>query len=163
MFSPEILSLASEVLDAARRKGCHLATAESCTGGLIIAALTEIAGASDVVDRGFVTYTNRAKREALRVPGELLRTHGAVSEACARAMATGALKASAASLALSVTGIAGPGGGSDDKPVGLVHMACAARDGALLHEKHLFDDVGRDKVREATVIAGLRLFMQAMG
>ena len=163
MFSPEIIRLTTGVLDTARNKGFHLATAESCTGGLIMAALTEIAGSSDVVDRGFVTYTNRAKREALHVPGELLRTHGAVSEACARAMATGALKASAASLALSVTGIAGPGGGSDDKPVGLVHMACAARDGALLHEKHLFGDVGRNKVREATVIAGLRLFMQAMG
>ncbi|WP_339864388.1 CinA family protein [Paremcibacter congregatus] len=163
MFSPDIITLATQVLDAARARGLHLATAESCTGGLIMAALTEIAGSSDVVDRAFVTYTNRAKREMLGVPGDVIRQQGAVSEACARAMATGGLKASAASLTLSVTGIAGPGGGSEDKPVGLVHMACAARDGTVLHEKQLFGDVGRDQVREATVVAGLRLFMRAMG
>tara|TARA_R110002072_G_scaffold61812_4_gene155210 strand:- start:1094 stop:1585 length:492 start_codon:yes stop_codon:yes gene_type:complete len=163
MFSPDIITLATQVLDAARARGLHLATAESCTGGLIMGALTEIAGSSDVVDRAFVTYTNRAKREMLGVPGDVIRQQGAVSEACARAMATGGLKASAASLTLSVTGIAGPGGGSEDKPVGLVHMACAARDGTVLHEKHLFGDVGRDQVREATVLAGLRLMLRAMG
>ncbi|WP_417623590.1 CinA family protein [Paremcibacter congregatus] len=163
MFSPDIITLATQVLDAARARGLHLATAESCTGGLIMAALTEIAGSSDVVDRAFVTYTNRAKREMLGVPGDVIRQQGAVSEDCARAMATGGLKASAASLTLSVTGIAGPGGGSEDKPVGLVHMACAARDGTVLHEKHLFGDVGRDQVRKATVVAGLKLILRAMG
>ncbi|WP_181040162.1 CinA family protein [Paremcibacter congregatus] len=163
MFSPDIITLATQVLDAARARGLHLATAESCTGGLIMGALTEIAGSSDVVDRAFVTYTNRAKREMLGVPGDVIRQQGAVSEACARAMATGGLKASAASLTLSVTGIAGPGGGSEDKPVGLVHMACAVRDGTMLHEKHLFGDVGRDQVREATVVAGLKLILRAMG
>ncbi len=121
-------------------------------------ALTEISGSSIVVDRGFVTYTNRAKMEILGVSGEIIKNHGAVSEECARAMAAGALKASAASLAVSVTGIAGPGGGSTNKPVGLVHMAVAGRDGTIIHEKHLFGDIGRDKVRKATVIAALRLF-----
>lgn len=159
MFSPEIIKLATDVLQTAREKGYHLATAESCTGGLIMGALTEIAGSSDVVDRGFVTYTNRAKMEMLKVPGIIIRQHGAVSEECARAMASGALKASSSTIAVSVTGIAGPGGGSADKPVGLVHMACAHRKGKILHEKHLFGDIGRDKVREATIIAALKLVM----
>jgi len=162
MFSPEIIDLATETLQMARDKGLHLATAESCTGGLIMGALTEIAGSSDVVDRGFVTYTNRAKMEVLNVPGDIIKQHGAVSEECARAMATGALKASSASLAVSVTGIAGPGGGSAGKPVGLVHMACAARDGTIIHEKHLFGEVGRDNVREKTVVAALKLFQSAI-
>lgn len=162
MFSPDILTHATDLLEMARQRGLHIATAESCTGGLIMGALTEIAGSSDVVDRAFVTYTNRAKREMLGVPAEILRQHGAVSEECACAMATGALKASAANLALSVTGIAGPGGGSTDKPVGLVHMAVAGRDGTLLHEKHLFGEVGRDKVRMATVKAGLSLLARAL-
>ncbi len=146
----------------ARDKGLHLATAESCTGGLIMAALTEIAGSSDVVDRGFITYTNRAKMEVLGVSAETLRIGGAVTRETAIAMAEGALEHSSASVAVSVTGIAGPGGGSVNKPVGLVHMACACRDGMTLHEKHLFGETGRDKVREATVIAALGLFQKAM-
>ena len=158
MYSPEIINLATETLQWARENGFHLATAESCTGGLIMGALTEIAGSSDVVDRGFVTYTNRAKMEILGVSGKIIKNHGAVSEECARAMAVGALKASAASRTVSVTGIAGPGGGSAEKPVGLVHMAVADRDGTILHEKHLFGNIGREKVREATVIAALRLY-----
>lgn len=160
MFSPEIRLLASETLQMAREQGLHLATAESCTGGLIIGALTEIAGSSDVVDRGFVTYTNRAKMELINVPGEVIRKFGAVSEQCAVAMAEGALEKSAASLSLSVTGVAGPGGGTTEKPVGLVHMALASRNNPTLTEKHLFGDRGRTQVREMTIIAALKLFQK---
>ena len=162
MFSAEIIKLATETLRMARDKGLHLATAESCTGGLIMAALTGIAGSSDVVDRGFITYSNRAKMEVLGVSSKTLRIGGAVTRETAIAMAEGALEHSSASVAVSVTGIAGPGGGSADKPVGLVHMACACRDGETVHEKHLFGETGRDKVREATVIAALGLFQKAM-
>ncbi len=162
MFSDDIIKLAAETLQMARDKGFHLATAESCTGGLIMAALTEIAGSSDVVDRGFITYTNRAKMELLGVSTETLRIGGAVTRETAVAMATGALKYSSANIAVSVTGIAGPGGGSPEKPVGLVHMACANRNGVTLHEKHLFGDRGRDKVREVTVTAALMLFQKTM-
>ena len=162
MFSDEILKLAEEVLQQARDQNAHLATAESCTGGLIMAALTEIAGSSDVVDRGFITYTNRAKMEVLGVTADTLRIGGAVTEETAIAMAQGALEKSSATVAVSVTGIAGPGGGSESKPVGLVHMACTSRDGVTMHEKHLFGDIGRDKVREATVVAALELFRRVM-
>lgn len=162
MFSDEIIKLAEHVLQMARDKGLHLATAESCTGGLIMAALTEIAGSSDVVDRGFITYTNRAKMEVLGVTTETLRIGGAVTRETAIAMAEGALNHSSANIAVSVTGIAGPGGGSAEKPVGLVHMACARRDGATLHEEHLFGDIGRDKVREATVVTALGLIMRVI-
>ena len=162
MFSPEIIKLATETLQMARDKGYHLATAESCTGGLIMGALTEIAGSSDVVDRGFVTYTNRAKMEVLGVTTEILRIGGAVTQETAIAMAQGALEKSSATVAVSVTGIAGPGGGSSEKPVGLVHMACASRGGPTRHEKHLFGDIGREKVREETVISALKLFQTAM-
>lgn len=162
MFSDEIIKLATDVLQMARDKGYHLATAESCTGGLIMGALTEIAGSSDVVDRGFITYTNRAKMEVLKVDSSIIKHHGAVSEECAIAMAEGALKASAASFAVSVTGVAGPGGGSKDKPVGLVHMACTDRSGIILHKKYLFQNIGRDKIRKATVIAALKLFQKTI-
>jgi len=162
MFCDEIIQLAADTLQMARDKSFHLATAESCTGGLIMAALTEIAGSSDVVDRGFITYTNRAKMDVLGVSAETLRIGGAVTKETAIAMAKGALKKSSATLAVSVTGIAGPGGSSAEKPVGLVHMACANRNGETLHERHLFGDIGRGKVREATVIAGLRLFQRAI-
>jgi len=162
MFSDDIMALAAETLKLARDKGLHLATAESCTGGLIMGALTEIAGSSDVVDRGFITYTNRAKMDVLGVSAETLRLGGAVTAETAIAMAIGALEKSSANIAVSVTGIAGPDGDSPGKPVGLVHMACALRDGETLHEKHLFGNIGRRKVREATVIAALRLFMRAI-
>ncbi|MBL4894108.1 MAG: CinA family protein [Emcibacter sp.] len=162
MFSPKIIKLATETLQMARDKGYHLATAESCTGGLIMGALTEISGSSDVVVRGFITYTNRAKMEVLGVTGEILRIGGAVTQETAIAMAQGALEKSSATIAVSVTGIAGPGGGSSDKPVGLVHMACASRGGPTRHEKYLFGDIGRGKVREETVISALKLFQTAM-
>ena len=127
LLPPDALDLAALVLAALRARGWTLATAESCTGGLIAAALTHVPGSSDVVDRGFVTYSNAAKTELLGVPATLLAKHGAVSEAAARAMAEGAVARSGAALAVSVTGIAGPGGGSTDKPVGLVWFGLAHR------------------------------------
>lgn len=127
MFSNKIIALATEVLVLARAQNLKIATAESCTGGLIIGALTEIAGSSDVVDRGFVTYTNRAKMESLGLEADTLKIDGAVSSDVAIAMAMGAIQNSSANIAVSVTGIAGPDGGTDIKPVGLVHMAAIKR------------------------------------
>lgn len=162
MFSDLIINLANEILDLCRAEKLQIATAESCTGGLIIGALTEIAGSSDVVDRGFITYTNQAKIDMLSVSTETLKTYGAVSAETARAMVRGALNNSTSDIAVSVTGIAGPGGGSKEKPVGLVHMATARRDGKIIHEKHNFGDIGRQKVREATIIAAFTLLKQAI-
>src|SRR5262245_14878681 len=127
MFPKPIRKLADDVLQAARSAGLKIATAESCTGGLVAGALTEIAGSSDVVERGFVTYSNQAKCDLLGVTIEMLIAHGAVSEEVARAMAEGAVANSGADVAVSVTGIAGPGGGTATKPVGLVHIACARK------------------------------------
>jgi len=120
------------------KAGQLVATAESCTGGMVAAAITDVAGSSAVFDRGFVTYSNAAKTEMLGVEKTLLQTHGAVSEAVARAMAQGALKHSAATLAVAITGIAGPTGGSETKPVGLVHFACASKRGHEWHERKVF-------------------------
>ena len=155
-FAPALLDAAEALLGAARGRGLKIATAESCTGGLIAALLTEIAGSSDVFERGFVTYSNDAKRELLGVPEELLTTHGAVSAPVARAMAAGALKHARADIAVAVTGIAGPGGGTAEKPVGLVHIA-AARGGDTRAEEHRFGDLGREQVRLRTVEAALGL------
>ncbi|MBT5073132.1 MAG: CinA family protein [Kordiimonadaceae bacterium] len=162
MFSDEIKSLATEVLDLSRAKNLKIATAESCTGGLIIGALTEIAGSSDVVDRGFVTYTNRAKMECLGVSADTLKIDGAVSPEVAIAMTEGAIKYSSANIAVSVTGIAGPDGGTDQKPVGLVHMAAIKRGGNPLHQMHKFGDLGRGAVRQATIIAALKLLKEVI-
>jgi nicotinamide-nucleotide amidase len=156
MFAPAHLAQATAVLAKARAKGLKIATAESCTGGLIAGLLTEIAGSSDVFERGFVTYSNDAKMQLLGVPESLLAAHGAVSAPVARAMAEGALRRSCAQVAVAVTGIAGPGGGSADKPVGLVHIA-AARDGEVRSEERRFGDPGRGQVRLKTVEAALRL------
>src|SRR5204863_5608309 len=134
---------AARLLDAFRACGLRLATAESCTGGLIAALLTEIAGSSDVVERGFVTYSNAAKQENLGVAADVLAAHGAISEPVARAMAEGALAHSHADIAVSVTGVAGPGGGSAAKPVGLVHLAAARLGGPTLHRECRFGDIGR--------------------
>jgi nicotinamide-nucleotide amidase len=130
---------ATELVQALLQQGQMMATAESCTGGMVAAAITDIAGSSAVFDRGFVTYSNKAKAEMLGVPEKLIMAHGAVSEAVAKAMAQGALKNSAATLAISITGIAGPSGGSETKPVGLVHFACATKRGKEWHEKKVFD------------------------
>lgn len=146
-FPPSLLLHAEALINACKDAGLALALAESCTGGMIAAAVTAVPGASDVLERGFVTYSNDAKAEMLGVPPELIAANGAVSEPVARAMATGALAHSHAGLAGAVTGIAGPGGGSSEKPVGLVHMAAARQDGAVVHERHVFGG-NRDAVRE---------------
>ncbi len=148
---------AVRVLEACRRRGLTVATAESCTGGLVSAALTEIPGSSEVVDRGFVTYSNAAKEAMLGVPAAVLERHGAVSRETAEAMAAGALAISGADLAVSITGIAGPGGGSAEKPVGLVHFAAAARDGRHIHREKRFGDVGRSAVRARSVAEALAM------
>ena len=157
-FPADMIEQAERLLALCRAKGVRVATAESCTGGLIAACLTEIAGSSDVVDRGFVTYANEAKRDLLGVPDELLVRLGAVSEEVARAMAEGALARSDATLAVAVTGIAGPGGGTETKPVGLVHHACAAPDGAVLHRRVVYPG-DRGAVRLATVATALDMLI----
>lgn len=139
------------------RLGLRIATAKSCTGGLIVATLTEVPGASAVVDRAFVTYSNPAKTEMLGVPRDLIDRDGAVSEAVARTMAAAALVHSAADLAVAVTGIAGPGGGTKNKPVGLVHLAAVRRGGAELHRMEQFPDNGRAGIRIAAVAAALAM------
>ena len=142
---------AAALIDRCRAADVTLASGESCTGGLIAAILTELPGSSDVVERGFVTYSNQAKTALLGVPKALIDVHGAVSEPVARAMAEGVLAASPAAIAIAVTGIAGPGGGTADKPVGLVHLAVARRGGRLVHDKQLFGDRSRREIRLLTV------------
>jgi len=157
MFSDALLAAARDLLAAARSQGAQIATAESCTGGLIAALLTEIPGSSDVMDRGFVTYSNEAKQDLLGVPADLLEALGAVSEPVCRAMALGALKNSRAGFSVAVTGIAGPGGGSAEKPVGLVYIAAARRAGDVVVREYRFGDIGRDRVRLGTVEKALQL------
>lgn len=154
-----LLSDAAELIALCTKRGLKIATAESCTGGLIAGALTEIAGSSAVVDRGFVTYSNDAKTELLGVPAELLAPQGpgAVSEEVARAMAEGALKRSEAHLVIAVTGIAGPAGGSPHKPVGLVHFAAVKRGSEVHHVEQRFGDIGRSGIRLATVREALEM------
>lgn len=159
-MTEEIATLAAGTLDLYRRASLRLCTAESCTGGMIAAALTDIAGSSDVFDRGFVTYSNAAKTELLGVPAELIAEHGAVSEPVARAMAEGALARSRADVAVAVTGIAGPGGSSAGKPVGLVFVSAAKRAMPTRTDRHTFAG-GRGDVRRETVQAALRLAMDA--
>jgi nicotinamide-nucleotide amidase len=156
MFPADILRQAEQVLAAARAQQLKIATVESCTGGLVAGALTEIAGSSDVVERGFVTYANEAKTDIVGVPAALIAKVGAVSEEVARAMAEGALAHAPVDLSIAITGIAGPGGGSPSKPVGLVHFACARRGGATVHERHLFPG-NRSDVRLAAVRIALAL------
>ena len=138
-----LIDAARTLLDLCRQKQLKLATAESCTGGLLAATLTEIPGSSDVLDRGFVTYSNEAKQAMLGVPAATLERFGAVSRETAEAMAKGALAHAPVDLAVSITGIAGPGGGTPDKPVGLVHFAAASRSGRLIHHERRFGDIGR--------------------
>jgi nicotinamide-nucleotide amidase len=157
MIDDAIRDTAARVLDACRTQGHKVATAESCTGGLVAGALTEIPGSSDVLDRGFVTYSDAAKQTMLGVPASVLERHGAVSRETADAMAAGALMMSNADLAVAITGIAGPGGGSAEKPVGLVHFAAAARDGRRLHREKRYGDVGRSAVRREAVTQALEL------
>jgi nicotinamide-nucleotide amidase len=158
----ELVELAQKVVDENRAAGRRLATAESCTGGLVAAALTEIAGASDVVDRAFVTYSNEAKTEMLGVSDDILSTLGAVSEATAWAMAQGALAKSHADVAVAISGIAGPGGGTEKKPVGTVVFARAIRDqtqGPVIADTHHFGDLGRAEIRRQAALVALRLLL----
>jgi nicotinamide-nucleotide amidase len=157
MFSQALRARAEKLLAAARAKGFKIATAESCTGGLIAGLLTEIPGSSDVVERGFVTYSDKAKEEMLGVPSALIRQHGAVSEQVARVMAEGAIRNSTAQLSVAVTGIAGPGGGSDEKPVGLVHIAAARAGEATLHRECRFGEIGRAEVRLKSIETALEM------
>jgi nicotinamide-nucleotide amidase len=152
-----LLPAATELIARCTRMGLKIATAESCTGGLIAGTLTEIPGSSRVVERGFVTYSNTAKTDLLGVPEALLANGGAVSEATSRAMAEGALKRSDAHLVVAVTGIAGPSGGSTHKPVGLVHFVAVRRGGEILHREQRFGDIGRSEVRLATVREALAM------
>ena len=162
MFPDDIESLARDVVRTAAARRLMIATAESCTGGLVSGALTAVPGSSVVVERGFVTYSNAAKTSLLDVPAELIEGHGAVSEAVARAMAEGALASSDAQVAVSVTGVAGPGGGTAEKPVGLVHFAAAGPAG-VMHVERRFGDIGREAVRLASVRTALGLLMDRVG
>jgi nicotinamide-nucleotide amidase len=160
MTQGELTEKARAVLDACRGARLMLATAESCTGGMIAAALTDIAGSSDVVERGFVTYSNAAKSELLGVPAALIAAHGAVSDAVAEAMAQGALAHAPVDLAVSVTGVAGPGGGSAAKPVGLVHFGIARRGGTCRTERRVFPG-DRSQIRHAAAAFALDLLQAA--
>jgi len=161
-FPLEIETLARLFLDEARARNWRVVTAESCTGGLVAGALTEIAGSSDVVDRGFVTYSNRAKSEMLDVPGDLIADFGAVSEPVARAMAEGALVHSNAHLSVAITGVAGPGGGTTMKPVGLVHFATAAANGPIRHREERFEMNDRTEIRLAAVQVALEMLRERL-
>ncbi|MCF1471629.1 CinA family protein [Agrobacterium vitis] len=157
LFPNDMEKAAQSIIEDFTRRGLSIATAESCTGGLIAGLLTEIAGSSAVVDRGYVTYSNQAKMDMLGVPSLTLETYGAVSRETALAMAHGALYRSSASVSVAVTGIAGPGGGSDEKPVGLVHIAALARTGAARHREMHYENHGREAIRLATIRTALAL------
>jgi nicotinamide-nucleotide amidase len=160
MIEQELRAAAVHALECCRARGLKITTAESCTGGLVAAWLTEIPGSSDVVDRGFVTYSDDAKRTVLEVASEILEEHGAVSRATVEAMARGALVHSRADLAVAITGVAGPGGGSIDKPVGLVHFAAATRAGRFTHREQRYGDIGRSEIRRLSVLQALDLLAE---
>jgi nicotinamide-nucleotide amidase len=157
LIDAHLIAKAAALLDACRDRGDLLATAESCTGGLLAATLTAVPGASDVLERGFVTYSNASKSEMLGVPAWLIERHGAVSEDVARAMVGGALTHSRATLAVAITGVAGPNGGSEEKPIGLVYLAAARRDAPVRDHKLLLGDIGRNEVRRESVREALSL------
>lgn len=159
MSGSDARALARSLLDLCRMRKLTIATAESCTGGLIAGALTDIPGSSDVVDRGFVTYSNEAKRAMLGVDASTLLTFGAVSKETATQMAVGALERAGVDLAVATTGIAGPGGAVPGKPVGLVHLAAATRDGRILHRECRFGGIGRLAVRQRSVVEALRMLI----
>lgn len=163
MIDPDVFAAAEHVLSLCRAAGLTLATAESCTGGLVAGALTAVAGSSDVVDRGFVTYSNTAKMQMIRVPEATLAAFGAVSEETARAMAQGALAAAGTGLAVAITGVAGPGGGSPEKPVGLVHFASARKGGPTRHREMQFGPLSRDEIRRRSVLVALDMLAEAAG
>jgi nicotinamide-nucleotide amidase len=163
MIDAELEAAAQRVIETCSAKRLTVATAESCTGGLVTAALTEIPGSSAVVACGFVTYSNDAKHNLLGVPESVLQSHGAVSRAAAQAMADGVLARTSVDLAVAVTGIAGPGGGSAAKPVGLVHFAAAARTGARHTHEERFGDIGRAAIRRRSVGVALAMLEELAG
>lgn len=152
MLDDDIVDAAKKLLDICRRKELTIATAESCTAGLVAGTLSEVPGVSSMLERGFITYSNQAKQEMLGVPAATLDAHGAVSRETAEAMAKGALAHAPVDLAISVTGVAGPDGGSADKPVGLVHFGGASRSGQLVHVEKRFGNPGRAEVRKRSVL-----------
>ncbi|WP_237481669.1 CinA family protein [Lichenibacterium dinghuense] len=162
MLPPPLLDRAAALVAACRARGLALATAESCTGGLVSALLTEVPGSSAAFDRGFATYSNEAKTEMLGVPADLIAAEGAVSEAVARVMAAGALARSRADAAVAITGVAGPGGGTAAKPVGLVHFALARRGEGVIAVERRFGALGRSEVRLASVAQALDLFERVL-
>jgi nicotinamide-nucleotide amidase len=162
MFPLEIQTLSRLLIEEAREKSLRLVTAESCTGGLVAGAICAISGASDVFERGFVTYTNRAKSEMLGVAGDLLADYGAVSEPVARAMAEGALRESNGHVAVAITGVAGPGGGTPMKPVGTVHFAVARANRSVAHRHERFDGETREAVQLAAVRTALEMLREAV-
>ena len=159
-MNEDLHAAAAIALDVCRTRRLKAATAESCTGGLVAGALTDIAGSSDVFDRGFVTYSDDAKQQMLGVSSETLRDHGAVSRQTAEEMARGAIAHSNADVAVAITGIAGPTGGSADKPVGLVHFAAASRAGALTHKEIRYGDIRRARVRQKSVLEALAMLKE---
>ncbi|WP_262268969.1 CinA family protein [Microvirga yunnanensis] len=161
-MTPELVNRAAALLEAYRGRGLKIATAESCTGGLVAALLTEISGSSAVVERGFVTYSNEAKTELIGVPAELIVSEGAVSEKVARSMAEGALARSRADVALGITGVAGPTGGTAAKPVGLVHFGLARKGAGTVHLERRYGDLGREIVRRRAVEDALSLLEQVL-
>jgi nicotinamide-nucleotide amidase len=163
MAEQELIEAARALIDLCRARKLTIATAESCTGGLVAATLTEIPGSSDVFDRGFVTYSNAAKEAMLGVPADVLASFGAVSRATAEAMACGALARAGVDLTVAITGIAGPGGALPGKPVGLVHFAAASRGGRLSHAERQFGDIGRAPVRLASVAVALAMLHELAG
>lgn len=163
MFSPELTQRAAALIALYTRRGLKLATAESCTGGLVAGLLTEIAGSSAVVERGFVVYSNEAKQELLDVPQATIAAFGAVSEETARAMAQGAIAHAHADCAVAITGIAGPSGGTSEKPVGLVNFACVGADGGIVALEKRFGAIGRSAIRLASIETALDLLERAAG
>ncbi len=162
MFSLEIETLARLLIDEARERNLRIVTAESCTGGLVAGAICSISGASDVFERGFVTYTNRAKQELLGIPGDLLADLGAVSEPVARMMAEGAIEASNAHISVAITGVAGPHGGTSFKPVGTVHIATARTNHGLMHRQEFFQYETRTEIQLAAVQVALQALRDRM-
>ncbi|MDP3399827.1 MAG: CinA family protein [Brevundimonas sp.] len=161
MFTPDLMTLAETVVARAQARGLMLATAESCTGGLVAALITSVAGSSAVLEQGAVTYSNAAKTRMLGVPADLIEAHGAVSQPVAEAMAAGARSRAGVDLAVSITGIAGPGGGSDEKPVGLVHFGLATADG-VRHLERRFGEGDRQAIRMAAAEQALQLLLDGL-
>jgi len=157
MIDDDIVEAAKRLLDICKRKNLTVATVESCTAGLVAGTLTEVPGTSSILDRGFVTYSNQAKQDMVGVSAATLKAHGAVSRQTAEEMVRGALSHAAVDLAVSITGIAGPDGGSDEKPVGLVHFGAASRSGQFVHDEKRFGNIGRSQVRKQSVLQAFRM------